>query len=92
MHANLTRASVLRPNLRAGMHSFEVRMFENGGTATLRANWTGPGITDQVIPATAFRSSIAVTGEGTQSTPWIVQLTGADTPAFTADSRNLKLG
>ena len=82
--------SVQRTNLLAGAHSFEIRMFENGGTATLLANWTGPGITDQLIPSTAFKSGISVTGTGTPSDPWVINATSA-LDNVTADSRNLKL-
>jgi hypothetical protein len=40
--------------LEAGYHHFETRMFENSGGATLRAFYSGPGITNQIIPAEAF--------------------------------------
>jgi hypothetical protein len=40
--------------LTAGYHQLDVRMFENGGAASLIAYYAGPGVPLQVIPATAF--------------------------------------
>ncbi|MDA8974505.1 PA14 domain-containing protein, partial [Akkermansiaceae bacterium] len=91
LHGTSTRVGVQRPNLSAGAHGFEVRMFENGGAATLLANWSGPGIPDQLIPTDAFKSGVSVTGAGTPSNPWVVEFS-EDPAVVKGDSRNLDLG
>ncbi|MBM3884024.1 MAG: hypothetical protein FJ387_30690, partial [Verrucomicrobia bacterium] len=40
--------------LARGLHAFETRFFEAGGSAQLEVAWAGPGLAKQVIPASAF--------------------------------------
>ena len=40
--------------LAAGYHPLEVTFFENGGGAGLLLSWKGPGISKQIVPASAL--------------------------------------
>lgn len=40
--------------LDAGSHDFRFELFQNEGGAHIQLRWTGPGIDDEVIPASAF--------------------------------------
>lgn len=41
-------------NLSAGLHPFRLHYRHTTGTRTLFLDWSGPGITRQAVPATAF--------------------------------------
>lgn len=50
-----TDNSVTVNNLIAGVqYDIKVEYYENGGWAIMRLLWSGPGVTDQVIPSSAF--------------------------------------
>ena len=44
--------------LAAGYHPLEVTFFENGGGAGLQLSWQGPGISKQIVPASALWSDL----------------------------------
>lgn len=53
--------------LTAGKHAFEVHFYEQGGGESLKAEWRGPGVERQVIPAEVFSHQ----GLGLQGPPTI---------------------
>lgn len=55
--------------LAVGYHPLRVEFFENGGGAGLQFSWSGPGITKQLVPASAlWRLPSAVAG---LPAPWV---------------------
>lgn len=59
LHGWRTRSSTV--TLDKGRFPFEARLFENGGWKGVVAYWQGPGVSKEVIPASAFSQS---SGEG----------------------------
>ncbi len=51
-HPTRERSGTIR--LTAGKHAFEVHFYEQGGGESLEAQWQGPGVERQVIPAEVF--------------------------------------
>lgn len=59
LHGNTARTG--SATLTAGTYSFECRMFENGGSSNLWAEWRGPGVASYtLIPSSAFTCSPTV--------------------------------
>jgi len=52
LHAHSEAAGLMR--LKAGLHPFDVRMFEAGGDESLVVSWEGPGVSKREIPPQAF--------------------------------------
>ncbi len=52
LHAHSEAAGLMR--LKAGLHPFDVRMFEAGGDESLVVSWEGPGFSKREIPPQAF--------------------------------------
>mgnify|MGYP002786896427 CR=1 FL=1 len=67
LHGIQERSGVI--GLKAGRHAISVTFFENGGGQDLSVSYSGPGITKQVIPASAlFRINPVVTGSVVRET------------------------
>jgi|GEM_PF-1971379 len=52
LHSNQTSSGTI--GLEAGKHAITVTMFEHTGDEGLEIGWSGPGVTDGVVPASAF--------------------------------------
>jgi S1-C subfamily serine protease len=52
LHAHSEAAGLIR--LKAGLHPFDVRMFEASGGESLVVSWEGPGLSKREIPPEAF--------------------------------------
>jgi glucose/arabinose dehydrogenase len=78
---NMRERSATR-NLTAGDHSLRVEFFENAGGAGLILSWAGPGISKQVIPASALfqAAPAALLGlrEGRSPAPRVASIAGGD--------------
>lgn len=82
-HSMRTRSGSV--TLTQGDHDFRIRYFENWGRQGLIANWSGPGVSTQVIPASVFSSSggggdsVATTGPadpGDLTADWLTSTGG----------------
>ncbi|WP_027482547.1 PA14 domain-containing protein [Deinococcus pimensis] len=65
--------------LAAGRHRVKLEYYENGGGASLRLGWSGPGVTDGVIPAARLFPATGSTpnptpGPSTESTSVVLPL------------------
>lgn len=77
--------------LAAGYHPLRVEFFENGGGAGLQFSWSGPGITKQLVPASAlWRLPSALAG---LPAPWVSSDVGAVglTGAVTGDGEDFAI-
>lgn len=78
LHGMQERSATL--NLAVGYHPFRVEFFENGGGAGLVVRWAGPGISKDVIPASAYYTL------GTATTVTTTQLVSSLNPSLVGNS------
>lgn len=91
LHSNTARTG--SAVLTAGTYSFECRMFENGGSSNLWAEWQGPGVASYtLIPSSAFTCSPSVDIPPVAAAATIGIVGGAGSPQAGVDGFNSGAG
>jgi len=92
-HANRTRSGQI--GLKAGKHPITVTMFEHTGQAGLELSWSGPGVTDGTVPASAlFRrdAPIAAFSRSCAGRDCTFDASGSSNPGGSIDSYEWDFG